>query len=915
MFLLNVQSLKNKVDELFIVLEGLDFPDMLCITEHWLKFDEIVKVDNYNVVSKFCRSSSPHGGTMILVNERNNNNFSFLSVNKFDYLTVEKVFECSVVFCSTYRIYVMCLYRSPSGDLTTFLNNLETLLSDLPVNCSVVLTGDLNLDFNGNSSECVCNLLSCFNLKMHVTEPTRVTKYTSSTLDYMCSNISCISCSVVNAALSDHEAVVSKYELNLKQTERVVRKGRLYCKGNFRRFRGLCNGAEWNFSQCDDPLREFHLVLTNIFNRAFPIVKIKPKSKKPWLTRAIKVSAGNMRALHYIRKFFIDDRFFVSYFSKYRSVYRRVVRSAKRLYYGQRIRKSKNRSKETWLIVNNIRQTKNGNDKGMLYQPDPSELNDFYCTIGANLSSRITPSISPLTYLAGSHVSATFYMYPTDIEELKCIFSEIKNKNASGWDDMSIKIFGEMSECALNSLVEAVNHSFINGQFPDFLKKAIIVPLHKGGNEYTPSNFRPISLLPTLSKIIEKLVKNRVTSFLLRNNVLNPNQFGFQTNKSTNDALFSFLEKLYVGLNNGDIAGAVFCDLTKAFDCVSHSILFQKLEVYGFRGVTLKWFRSYLTQRTQSVSVGGKMSGFQNVECGVPQGSVLGPILFLLYINDITNVDISGAFTLFADDTTILWRDSNSVSLYNKVQGDLQELRKWFDCNLLTFNLTKTNILTFKCELQEVHLDAISLNPVNNVKFLGMHVDSLLNFSSHIKGLLKKLSSGCYALRIIAKDLEPQAVKISYYALIESHLRYGIAFWGVCSDYLFNSVFVLQKRALRFMYGIARRESCRPYFLREGIMTLPCIFMAESMCLVFKKYRSLISVGHYGTRQTGNVPLPIPHSSQVKKSFIYNAKKMYNHLPNSFKDINSLKKFKTEITKFLSGRAYYNVTEYFCDEF
>lgn len=213
-----------------------------------------------------------------------------------------------------------------------------------------------------------------------------------------------------------------------------------------------------------------------------------------------------------------------------------------------------------------------------------------------------------------------------------------------------------------------------------------------------------------------------------------------------------------------------------------------------------------------------------------------------------------------------------------------------------------------------IKLYSLNIDNLDYVRFLGIHVDRALTFATHIEKLTAKLSSGCYALRSVAKELDSSAARMVYFALIESHLRYGIPFWGSCSEYLFNSVFVLQKRAMRFMFGMQGRDSCRPFFIREGIMTLPCLYIAESVCLVFKKYKHTITEGPYNTRQIHNIPLPIPATSQIRKSFIYNAKRMFNHLPVNIRCIQNLSKFGRETKRLLLRKAYYTVTEYFEDQ-
>lgn len=442
------------------------------------------------------------------------------------------------------------------------------------------------------------------------------------------------------------------------------------------------------------------------------------------------------------------------------------------------------------------------------------EINNFYCSIAKKLSDKITPKCDPLKYLNNFSVLESFFLAPTDTHEIREILNDIKNKNTSGWDCISLKIFLKLPDNILQILVEAINTSFETGTFPSCLKIAEVVPLFKSGDHDSPSNYRPVSLLPTLSKIIEKLVKKRILDFLHRNKVLCAEQFGFHASKSTNDAIFAFLEKLYLQINDGEVAAAVFCDLAKAFDCVNHGILLRKLETYGFRGKTLDWFKSYLSGRYQKVIFNGKVSKQLEVNSGVPQGSVLGPLLFLIYFNDLASVKIQGKFTFFADDTTILWHGKYIDELHEIVSSDLGMIKEWCDANLLSFNVSKTNIITFKCNLNEIYLEDKIIKNQTECRFLGLHIDSKLKFENHISILSKKLAANCFAIRVVANELKLDSARNAYFALIDSHLRYGICFWGSCSQYLFNKIFVLQKRALKYM----RNAPCTLYvFARAGI--------------------------------------------------------------------------------------------------
>ena len=267
---------------------------------------------------------------------------------------------------------------------------------------------------------------------------------------------------------------------------------------------------------------------------------------------------------------------------------------------------------------------------------------------------------------------------------------------------------------------------------------AVVKPLGKGGDPEDPANFCPISLLPVKSKNIEKIVKERIICFLNSHNILLGCQFGFKKNKSTEDAVFNFLEYLYLKLNEGDVAAAVFCDFSKAFDCVNHEILLKKMERYGFRGVPLRLFSSFLTNRKQLVKSQGVTSGVFAVGHGVPQGSVLGPLLFLLYVNDLPTLEIQRKFTLFADNTTVLWVGKDSDAVMDVVGHDVGILQRWCNSNLLSLNVNKTKILMVKSNLPSVN--RCPFDSVTSTKFLGLWINNKLKFKEHILTLSSKLA-------------------------------------------------------------------------------------------------------------------------------------------------------------------------------
>lgn len=847
--------------------------------------------------------------------------FQIEAVNRYDFLCREGVFESSVAYSKKENLFLLCVYRPPNSDITNFLIYLETILLDLPVNSRVVLAGDFNIDFGSKTlaaAQALHNLLVSYGLSMHVKSPTRITGETSTTIDYFCTNLNLNEnhtiCDVVSTHLSDHEAILAVFPLRVETSKLPPQLKRIFSEKNFNNFREVMALVDWNcLFDSLKPVDIFHSILRNIFNNCFPLRKARSRKKrKSWMTKGIKISAKNLRSLHVICKA-VNSCFLKNYYKNYRKIYKKTIKAAKRLYYENRMAEAGNRSKEAWAIVNHFRSKTN--TPRQTANIDADSLNNFYCSVAEKLTAKLITDLNPMDNLRNSFVNDTFVLNYTDVDELRKTINEIKNTHSSGEDDMSVKVFQSLDVGALSALATAINSSFLRGEFSDVLKIAVIVPLHKSGSLEEPANFRPVSLLNTLSKIIEKLVKVRMIEFLNKNNILTPNQFGFQHSKGTNDALFSFLENLYLRLNDGDFAAAVFCDFSKAFDCVSHDILLEKMQVYGFRGVSQRFFRSYLTSRFQKVRNGSSTSSLSEINSGVPQGSVLGPILFLLYINDLSLLDIKGIITLFADDTTILWHHKNEATLKEVVHQDLQTIKSWCDSNNLCFNIGKTKVLGFRFSFDSLNISEHSkINQEDSTKFLGMFIDNKLNFSSHIPYLNKKLSVGSFAVRKTFSELGAKMAKTTYYALIESHLRYGIAFWGNCSQCLFESVFTIQKRCIRYICGANIRDHCRPLFIRENILTLTCLFVLETVTLLHKRYKNFQSGQVYQTRNQNNIPLPIPRYGVTQNSIIYRSIKIYNKLPAELRSIQSEKTFRVKVKEMLLLKAYYRLSEFFDDD-
>ena len=323
------------------------------------------------------------------------------------------------------------------------------------------------------------------------------------------------------------------------------------------------------------------------------------------------------------------------------------------------------------------------------------EFNKFFVNVGPNLAKRISASSkSPMEFLSGNYCNS-MYLLPTTAEEIGDIIANLKNSTSAGYDNFQTKLIKFCSNELALILAHVNNQSLIEGVFPDRLKIARVVPIFKSGDNKLVSNYRPISILPTFTKISEKIMYARLEKYLTQNSILHKNQFGFRPKLSTGLALLELLDKLSSSIDMSETTVGVFIDLAKAFDTVNHQILLNKLQHYGIRGVAFSWFQSYLTARQQCVTIANCESELAIIRCGVPQGSILGPVLFLIYINDLNFASKLLSTIMFADDTNLFFTGKSVHQIENIMNSELAVINEWFKANLLSLNLDKTSYIIF----------------------------------------------------------------------------------------------------------------------------------------------------------------------------------------------------------------------------
>ena len=434
------------------------------------------------------------------------------------------------------------------------------------------------------------------------------------------------------------------------------------------------------------------------------------------------------------------------------------------------------------------------------------------------------------------------------IKEMRSAFSSLQPNKSPGLDDISVNIVKRIYDIIEPSLFYVFNLSLKYGQFPDQIKNARVTPVFKSGENSDVTNYRPISVLPCFSKILERIMYNRLYDHLVQNNILYKKQFGFQKHHSTDHAVMELVSELSESFNKRLFTLGVFIDLSKAFDTVNHDILLSKLKSYGVRDNNLKWFTNYLTNRKQCIAYDDTMTLLQLIKCGVPQGSILGPLLFLIYINDLHNSSKMLKFILFADDTNLFYSHTNIKDLFKTVNQELAHINEWFKANKLSLNISKTKYVLFynryKTDDIPLRLPSLKINNVNikrekTIKFLGVILDESLTWNKHIQTLENKISKNLGILYKAKRYLNFQCLKKLYFSFIHSYLTYCNISWASNNVNKLKKLYNKQKHACRMIFGLDRYAPTQHLFLQIGALNIYQLNMHQVLLFMYKMKQNM----------------------------------------------------------------------------
>lgn len=909
---INIQSLRNKTNELeAFIIETFPETSIICITEHWLKENEIdaYSINGFHIASKFCRSEFSHGGTLTLLK----NSFVYCDLQLLNNLSTERHCEICAVRIKNPDVSIINLYRSPKGDFTIFMNKLEEILYLINTDSRIIICGDFNVQFNTAHPHSVslCDLLQSFGFIQSITENTRGNNCLDNIfLNFSHDNFVAYS---TEALLSDHMCQILRTTAPQANIQKDIRVCKPITELGINLFYNYIYEATWEYPvnatlDVNSKFNNFLNTILTAYHKAFPPRKICFKNNSPqatWFTDELKHMREHLQLLNeYCKINNTEQNKLVR--NKFRLQYKSALKEAKISYNDKKIQQSSNPVKTMWGIINSQKNEKKTFNTLKKPNIDPMEFNEFFTSVANELIENLPKTNhNPLDYLNSHTNIPEFRFREVTYVEVRDIVNSLRNSQSKDIYGLNITLIKTIKDLIIIPLTKLINECLNAGIFPDALKIASVVPIFKKGEVDDVSNYRPISLLPIISKILEKVIKNQIVEYLESYNLFNKTQFGFRTKLSTTDAILNYTTYTLDCFERGMYSASIFCDLSKAFDCVSHELLLKKCTKYSFSQESIHLLKSYLNNRQQIVCFHNQNSEMLNVGTGVPQGSILGPVLFLIYINDLPNAVDNVNCLFYADDTTLSVSAENANELKIKLSEAQSNAEKWFSTNLLTLNKNKTVKMISSLKRDT---DTLGENP-KCVKFLGVYLDPVLKWDEHTNYIANIITRNIYVLRQMSTNLSKNVLKTAYFALIQSRLSYAILAWGHAAGR--HRLLSLQRRAIRIVGGVGYRDDTSLIFQNYKILTLPCIYALE--CITYVKnnmplYNRNKDYHNHLTRYNNDLRTNNIRLSRAQTGINSYGIKLFNALPNAIKS-QPATKFRSTIKQYLIKYAFFTLED------
>ena len=929
---LNAQHVLPKFDEVKIILNESNV-DIFGLCETFLDdktSNNNLSISGYNMERK-DRKIKKGGGILVYLKD------SLTYSRRYDMENddIETIW-LQLNFPYTKPILINFVYRPPNS-ISGWIDIYEKQM--LMADCSNLqwcAMGDFNIEFHPPETFNITKWMQVIRdlgLTQMIKLPTRVTKRTSTIIDHVYTNDE----NLINEVLVPEIGISDHYPIAVTiggKTQKINKSFNIITYRSFKHFNNenfLNDINSLNFDSIEtinDPntsLQVLYNLLNNLLSKHLPMKtkRVKRLRQPDWYSDEIKHARTKRDQLKRSKKW---DQYKI-----WRNKCSSLIRKSKKSFFNKAVEEKKD-SKQIWqnlkTISNDSKQKANVPNSliinNMIIEGKENivnALNEHFISIAQSVSkSQFDKNNYSLlkSYLDEKLKHNTFdikFITPFEVSKyIDCL----NIKKSSGLDGIGANILKLCKDYLTMPIASIINKSIATGCFPDQLKLASVIPLHKGGNRDDPNNYRPISILPTISKIFERHISNQLNIFFDRTNIIHERQSGFRKHHSCQTALIRLVDSWLSDLDSGNIIGAIFLDFKKAFDLVDHQILIHKLKLYHFSDRSINLFKSYLTNRYQIVKSEGVQSSSLPITSGVPQGSILGPLLFLLYVNDLPIVTKCEA-DLYADDSTLHKSSKKIDVIQNELQNDLSIVQSWCNYNNMAINPKKTTYMLIGSKHKLKNSRDLNLKIENNTicrvktqKLLGTYIDECLTWKTHIDKTCLKLNSKISLLKRINPFLSPKMKELFYNAYITSTFDYGCVTWHHAKLSSINRIIKMQKRTARIILHKPLKSNSHDMFKSLKWLTFPkrCDYFTGLM--VYKALHNLspkyitnlipLSVNNnYNLRSSARSDIAHKKhkTNYLKQSFGYSSRTIWNNIPLDIRNAKSLSAFKVKYKVYL----------------